>query len=620
MTTSKDYIPILLAADENAAMPASVVMTSILHNAGPTTKYRFYIMHSHNFTGKSKQRISSLENHQACERIIFMDMKNAFSYTRSYISHISLPTFYRLLAPSLINEDTILYLDTDIVVTVDLSSLFNIPLTNHLVAGVKAPGIQGSETLSNNICIKTGLINISDYINAGVLLMNLKQMRKENTVEKFLYLSKTTPLNDQDILNSICYGRTMFLPLAYNAMTVQLYEENSKLLRFFTKEDICQARKCPRIIHYATKTKPWQERSVLFFRSWYHYFLLSPFSDMSLSLKGRLPSLLFSKQRRGNFRILTCLGLQWTYHSKNHNKDSYYYQSLHPSKYEKELKLWYKKQTGKKLHLWCPRTFNEKIQWMKLYDNSKIKSLLADKYAVRNWIKERIGEKYLVPLLGVWKTAEDIDFNKLPSRFVLKVNHAAGMNIIILDKSKANIPAIRRQLSLWLKQNYAFHFGLELHYSRIKPLIICEEYIHNNGDNLYDYKIWCFEGKAKYIMFLTDRKAGLKMGFFDLHWNPVNIRYHYPPLSSLPEKPKSLNLMINLAEELAKGFPHARVDFYELNDGSLKFGEITFSSMSGVCRWEPPCCDQELGKLFKLPNKHPWLVRIRKKLKYFFAK
>ena len=171
--------------------------------------------------------------------------------------------------------------------------------------------------------------------------------------------------------------------------------------------------------------------------------------------------------------------------NKNLRKDYDYYRSLDPSQYEEELKDWYKRRTKKELDLENPKTFNEKIQWLKLYDSTPIKTKLADKYLVREWVKEKIGEEYLVPLLGVWDKFDDIDFDKLPDKFVLKCNHGCGWNLIVTDKSKIDKVEAKKKFDKWMNTNFAFCNGLELHYKNIQPKIIAEEYLENNGGDLY---------------------------------------------------------------------------------------------------------------------------------------
>ena len=273
--------------------------------------------------------------------------------------------------------------------------------------------------------------------------------------------------------------------------------------------------------------------------------------------------------------------------------------------FKKALEIWYRSKTGHLLNLDNPQTYNEKIQWLKLYDSTPDKTRLADKYLVRDWVAEKIGAEYLVPLLGVYDKFEDIDFDKLPNQFVIKCNHGSGYNIIVKDKSQMNIDDIKNKVNQWMCENFAYRYGYELHYRDIEPKIIIEKYIENQGTNdLYDYKFWCFDGKVYYIQFLSERNLdGLKMAFYDKKWNKQNFVYNYPLDTKNIEKPDNLDEMIKLAEKLSKGFSHVRVDFYRMNDGKLYFGEMTFSSASGVSNWNDETINQKFGDLIKLPSK-----------------
>lgn len=274
-------------------------------------------------------------------------------------------------------------------------------------------------------------------------------------------------------------------------------------------------------------------------------------------------------------------------------------------KHAEILSDWYFKHTGKVLNLKNPQTYNEKIQWMKLYDSIAIKTKLADKYLVRDWVAAKVGAKYLIPLLGVWDSFDDIDFESLPNRFVLKCNHGCGYNLIVKDKSQLNLAEAKRKINTWLGEDFAFR-GLELHYSPIPRKIIAEEYIENTGSeggDLYDYKFWCFDGKVKYIQFLSERNTnGLKMAFYDMEWNKQNFVYSFPLDTKEISKPDNLVEMIEIAEKLAAPFNHVRVDLYRMDDGKLYFGEMTFTTASGNCKWVPDEMDYKMGQMIRLPQ------------------
>lgn len=279
-----------------------------------------------------------------------------------------------------------------------------------------------------------------------------------------------------------------------------------------------------------------------------------------------------------------------------------FYASLKPEQYAGELKEWYSHLMGRKLNLDHPCTYNEKIQWLKLYDSTPLKTRLADKYLVREWVKEKIGEKYLVPLLGVWDSFDDIDFDALPQRFVLKANHGCGWNLIVKDKNQLDLEDAREKFNTWMGLNYAFCNGLELHYMHIQPKIIAEEYLENNDRDLYDYKVFCFGGKALHVMHVTDRSVGRKMTFYDTQWQMQTFARGTLIGHEAAPRPQRLEELVEVAEKLAQGFAHVRVDFYVLNDGTLKFGELTFTPASGTCLWNPP---QLYGDLIVLPEKSP---------------
>ena len=267
------------------------------------------------------------------------------------------------------------------------------------------------------------------------------------------------------------------------------------------------------------------------------------------------------------------------------------------------LKALFYKITKRELRLENPQTFNEKIQWLKLYDSTPLKTRLTDKYAVRSWIKEKIGEKYLIPLLGVYNSFDEIDFNKLPNQFVIKCNHGSGWNIIVKDKSNFNAKEAQKKINQWMSENYAFKFGCELQYFNIKPKILIEKYFTNDNQNLYDYKFWCFNGKVLYMQFRNDYTSDLKMCFYDLNWKKQPFYYDHELYDAELMKPKNFHEMVKIASQLCKDFPFVCVDLYHLNDGSVKFGEMTFTRSSGFAHWNDDKYNIFLGSLITLPQK-----------------
>ncbi|MBO5479080.1 MAG: glycosyltransferase [Clostridia bacterium] len=294
------------------------------------------------------------------------------------------------------------------------------------------------------------------------------------------------------------------------------------------------------------------------------------------------------------------------FHTDSANKFMYNYNSkISSDQYEIQLKKIYHMETGKKLDINNPRSFNEKIQWLKLHDTTLLKTKLTDKYMVREWVEKKIGESYLIPLVGVFNSLEELDIDRLPEKFVLKANHGSGCNMIVNDKKKLDWTEVEKNFSKWMLINFAWVQGLELQYKDIKPLIVVEQYIENGGNNLFDYKIYCFNGKAKYIQVIGNRDIKnhtAKEAFYSVDWEKQDFTLTYPRYEGENVKPKNLQKMIEIAEELAKEFIYVRVDLYELDDGTIKFGEMTFTPASGFDIWKPEEMDIILGEMMELPT------------------
>lgn len=259
------------------------------------------------------------------------------------------------------------------------------------------------------------------------------------------------------------------------------------------------------------------------------------------------------------------------------------------------LKIIYRMEIGKKLNLENPVTYNEKIQWLKLYDRNPLYSLLSDKYEVRNFVAEKIGESYLIPLLEVYNNVEEINFENLPEKFVLKCTHDSGGVIVCSDKSKLNFRKAKKYLKSRMKRNF-YWGGREWPYKNIKPRIIAEKYmVDQRSEELADYKFFCFDGKAKALYVATDRGIGkTKFDYFDMEFNHMPFQQYYPNSDKEIKKPKKFKEMVELAEILAEGMKHVRIDFYEVN-GEIYFGEFTFYHFSGVRKFIPNKYDKLFG-------------------------
>lgn len=273
-------------------------------------------------------------------------------------------------------------------------------------------------------------------------------------------------------------------------------------------------------------------------------------------------------------------------------------------KIKEKISIFFKQAVGYELNLENPRTFNEKIQWLKVYYRDPLITKCADKYLVREYVKEKIGEEYLIDLLGVYDNASEINFNNLPDKFVLKVNHGCGQNIICKDKKTLNIKEAIDKLNKWMRpESNHYYFNYEWSYKDIRPKIVCEELLEdkNKKGEIEDYKIVCANGKAKFVYVCTDRQLDLKIDFFDLDWNKLPIKKGHENNTQKIEKPKKFKEMLKLAELLSKPFPLVRVDLYEVN-GQIYFGEMTFSPGNGTVPFTPEEWDYKFGDMIILPR------------------
>lgn len=262
------------------------------------------------------------------------------------------------------------------------------------------------------------------------------------------------------------------------------------------------------------------------------------------------------------------------------------------------LKVLFRLKNGYSLNLKNPKTFNEKLQWVKLNYKHPLLTKLVDKYTVREYVSEKCPET-LNTLIWNGFDAKDIPWDKLPDKFVIKVTHGSGFNIICKDKSKLDKELCEKKLNNWLKEKFIKCYG-EWFYGVERPRIIVEEFLDSgDGKEPTDYKILCFDGKPKYIIVDTDRFVGHKRNIYDLDWNfKENCAMDFP--NDVPmEKPENLSELLHYAEILSEGFPSVRVDLYSIN-GKIYFGEMTFTNGAGFDKITPHEFDLELGSYFNL--------------------
>ncbi len=270
------------------------------------------------------------------------------------------------------------------------------------------------------------------------------------------------------------------------------------------------------------------------------------------------------------------------------------------------VQFWYKHCFGKKLDLENPKTFNEKLQWLKLYNRNPEYTKMVDKYEAKKYVAERIGEEYIIQNLGVWDCFDQIDFNTLPDQFVLKCTHDSGGLVVCKNKATLNINHAKKKLNRSLKRNY-YWVGREWPYKDVKPRIIAEKYINLNQDDCAEYKLFCFDGKVKVILVCkgeahNDGTGARTNDFLDENFNRIPVMSLNPNSKEELVCPKEMETIKMLAEKLSAGVPQLRVDFY-LVCGKIYFGELTFFHNSGFSEFVPQEYDEIFGNLIHLPSK-----------------
>lgn len=263
------------------------------------------------------------------------------------------------------------------------------------------------------------------------------------------------------------------------------------------------------------------------------------------------------------------------------------------------LRLFYFSTTGRLLHLRNPNLYTEKLQWLKLNDKHPEYCKLADKLEVREHISSCLGEEYLFPLLGRWRTFDQIDFSLLPNQFVLKCNHDSGSTKVILDKSSLtpkDVKQLRFHFNSRMRHDY-YYAGREYQYRGISRFIMAEKLMYDENDpskGLEDYKFLCFDGEPKLMFVATDRSTDCRFDFFDMDFNHLDIQNIHPNADKPIQKPEKFEEMKQIAAELSKGMRQVRIDLYELN-GRIYFGEYTFFHGGGFRLFEPEEWERRLG-------------------------
>ncbi len=265
------------------------------------------------------------------------------------------------------------------------------------------------------------------------------------------------------------------------------------------------------------------------------------------------------------------------------------------------IQLRYRCAFSKSINLKTPVTFNEKINWLKLYDHNPLYTSLVDKAEVKEWVSNRIGKQYIIPTLREWNRIEDIEWGSLPAQFVIKWNHDSGSVVICRSKSSFDIEKAKQVLYDGEKNNGYTH-AREWPYKNVKKKLILEPYIEDKEtQELRDYKFFCFNGVVRALFVATDRQNRVEpfFNFFDINYKPLGIKQGHPVSQTIPLKPKGFEKMKEIASKLSEGFPHVRVDLYEAN-GEILFGELTFYHFGGLVPFNPDSIDYEWGEYIDL--------------------
>ena len=621
---NSENIKIAFCFDNNLMYQACITIASLV-NAGKKEHchYDIYCICS-NGAEKIKDKLQGIiSRFDSTSNIYFIKAQN--EYANGYeIRNITAGAYLRLQLHTLLPDiDKIIYADIDVLFQKGLQGLWDINLEHNYIGGSLACGINQKiqwEYLEKEHEYFKNKLQRGKYVQSGVLIMNLKKIRADNldkqwsnmVPEPYYYL-------DQDILNITCLNHIKTLPVKYNMSPSYTKQKCEYLITegLYSKQVIEEGLKSPVIIHYAGE-KPWDNPNIMGGKVWLNfvnsdkelkeiydnYFKSKGNNKLHAPLIQKIFSIKNQTHKFKKYKVITIAGLKIKIHKKSK------LEKLLARKYDPNLSLDDKKYiiehqfeqaVGYKPNIDNPKSFNEKMQWLKLYNEDPLLTKCADKYLVREYVKEKIGEEYLIPLLGVWDSPDDIDFDKLPNQFVLKVNWGSGQNIIVKDKSKLNIEETKAKLREWLRpHSNHYYFGFEWCYKNIKPKIIAEKYIEQLNGDLYDYKFFCINGKAKILEFITDRYTNQANNFFDKDLQKLSLQYDGKRNSDICLKKETTLSIKQLAEKLAQPFNFARTDFYEVNN-KIYFGEITFYSANGIGKFEPVEWDYKLGEMLTLP-------------------
>lgn len=580
-------VKIVMICDDNYVMPTLVALRSMVANREKFTHLNISVL-GVNLSKYNSARLLNINRFSG----ITLNVLDKSDVVTKYQNidknrHVTFASLLKFFLPKIFeNDDKVLYLDSDIIVQGDLSEFFNIDISDKYAAVVKDTLCVLNREYIDNIGI-----NNKFYFNSGVMLLNLRKMREDNITEKLIdyRLNVKQQFMDQDAFNAVIGHNVKYVSYKWNFLNYYLSVMNRQNLSEFFETNFdkpfWKIYDSVVILHIGGKEKCWVEDMGYLSDVWKKYY------DLLWNSKSDLKWFYKTISETGRVHV----------YFKGIKIASY---KRYVSEYADLLRQWFLDNTGRVLNLENPKTYNEKMQWLKLYDSIPIKTKLADKYLVRDWISEKIGEKYLTPLLGVYDSFDEIDFDKLPDQFVIKCNHGSGWNIIVTDKNQFDKNSAKEKVDNWMSKTYAFEFGCELHYMNIKPKIIIEQYL-NPSESQYEIQLWTFDGVIKFISIETIKTENeLCRGLFYPDGTLCEFQIspnHYKKLNEIPSI-KLFNDAIEIGKKLLLDVPYVRIDFVVVND-TIQFREMTFTSGSGISEIIPDEYNKIIGDWINLPNK-----------------
>ncbi len=645
-------VPVVISSDNKIFFTVGVVLVSLLENASPETFYEINVLLASDVTTENKEKLLKLYDTYKNMTLNMVDMGAKFRdipHTSGY--HVNYVSAYKMLVPEMFPQyDKVIYLDTDILVRDDLQEFYNQNIGENYIAGVPIPSYDISNT---QLLTLLDIPTLDYYINAGVILMNLKKIRTDGIDKQWISLLGSYKGSvDQHILNKVCYGMTCHVPLKYNVCFSELQAyKNEQTYCYYSPFDVRNAIENPSVFHWTGKQKPWIYSNVFLAQEWLQYFSKTPFKthltrkkldkltgenssvkrivsilnvpilkvkewkngDMKYYLFGflllgkkyikkekKMKFIAFKKEdRRLNVFVLG----KKIFSHKIRNEFEKIYAKRFKGLTEKELEFCVKEQF-KQCHgvypdLNNPKTFNEKLTWEKLYYKNPLMTICADKVKARDYFCEKVknGEKYLVKQLGVYDSPDQIDFSKLPKSFVLKSNWGSGCQIIVKNKDEFDINAAKKEMRKWMtKEKNHYYMAFETGYRDITPKIVCEEFL----DFEYKLEFFCFNGDPKFFwIVLDDKTKETKANFYKLNWEKLPIENHYPNFNKKIEKAKCYEEVLQNAKDLCSDFPFVRCDFYITKD-SYRFSEMTFFHWGASQGFEPVEYDNIIGDMMNI--------------------